>query len=483
MDSISGTSGSISSPGIGSGLNVNDIVQKLLDLDSQPLKIIQQRGQRLQTQLSAVGQLQSLVSSLQAATTPLTTASNYSLTTASTTDPSVVSAATSGGAVAGTYSVAVTQLAAAQTVVSASGQFSASTSVVGTGSLTITLGTLSADQTSFTPKTGATAVTVTIDSSSNTLAGIRDKINAANAGVTATIVTDNSGARLALQSSSTGAANGFKVTVDSPSLAPIAFDPPNGVNGLTRTAAAADTLASVNGIAITSSTNSLSNVIQGLTLNVNKLTTAGSPVQLTVANNTDAIKANITSFVAAYNALNGFIAGNTGYDPSTQKGGVLQGDSSTLGLQYQLRSLLGGFGTSSTTFASLASIGLTFQKDGSLSIDNTKLAAAVQNPAELQKALANVDTQNATNNGFFKKLSDWETTVLSFSGTLTSSQQSLQKSIKTNQTDQDNFNQRLSLTEKRLRAQYATLDTTVSQANALLKYVTQQFNTNSSSNK
>ncbi|WP_186801000.1 flagellar filament capping protein FliD, partial [Escherichia coli] len=107
----------------------------------------------------------------------------------------------------------------------------------------------------------------------------------------------------------------------------------------------------------------------------------------------------------------------------------------------------------------------------------------VQNPAELQKALANVDTQNAKNNGFFKKLSDWETTVLSFSGTLNSSQQSLQKSIKSNQNDQDNFNQRLSLTEKRLRAQYAALDTTVSQANALLKYVTQQFNTNTNSNK
>lgn len=483
MDSLNGTSGSIASPGIGSGLNVNDIVQKLLDLDSQPLKIIQLQGQRLQTQLSAVGQLQSLVGSLQAATTPLTTASNYSLTTATTSDPSVVSAATSGGAVAGTYSVAVTQLAAAQTVVSASGQYSASTSVVGTGSLTITLGTLSADQTSFTPKTGATAVTVTIDSSSNTLAGIRDKINAANAGVTATIVTDNSGARLALQSSSTGAANGFKVTADSPSLAPIAFDPPNGVNGLTRTAAAADTLASVNGIAITSSTNSLSNVIQGLTLNVNKLTTAGSPVQLTVANNTDAIKANITSFVAAYNALNGFIAGNTGYDPSTKKGGVLQGDSSTLGLQYQLRRLPKVVDDVPNPPSRLASIGLTFQKDGSLSIDNTKLAAAVQNPAELQKALANVDTQNAKNNGFFKKLSDWETTVLSFSGTLNSSQQSLQKSIKSNQNDQDNFNQRLSLTEKRLRAQYAALDTTVSQANALLKYVTQQFNTNTNSNK
>ncbi|MFS9605089.1 flagellar cap protein FliD N-terminal domain-containing protein, partial [Klebsiella pneumoniae] len=111
MDSLNGTSGSIASPGIGSGLNVNDMVQKLLDLDSQPLKIIQLQGQRLQTQLSAVGQLQSLVGSLQAATTPLTTASNYSLTTATTSDPSVVSAATSGGAVAGTYSVAVTQLA------------------------------------------------------------------------------------------------------------------------------------------------------------------------------------------------------------------------------------------------------------------------------------------------------------------------------------------------------------------------------------
>ena len=175
-------------------------------------------------------------------------------------------------------------LAASQTLVSASGQFAATTDIVGTGTLTISLGSWNAGQTAFTPKTGAQSVSITIDSTSNTLAGVRDKINAANAGVTATIVTDSTGSRLALQSSSTGAVNGFKVAVTetgAAGLGRLAFDPSVNIRQMTQTTAAADTQATVNGIAITSSSTTLSNVIQGLTLTLGKVTTA--PVQVTVS--------------------------------------------------------------------------------------------------------------------------------------------------------------------------------------------------------
>lgn len=475
MATISGTP-TISSAGIGSGLDVNAIVSQLLAVDTKPLSVLQATASKLQTQLSAFGRLQSLVSALQDATKPLLTSTNYSLTTAASSDVTAVGVTSTSSAVPGNYSVSVSALAASQTLVSASGQFTAATDVVGTGTLTISLGSYNAGQTTFTPKAGTQAVSITIDATNNTLAGIRDKINAANAGVTASIVTDSTGARLALQSTATGAVNGFKVAVvesGAAGLGRLGFDPTINVRQLTQTTAAADTQATVNGIAVTSSSTTLTNVIQGLTLSLSKVT--ASPVQLTVAANTDALKTMVTSFVSAYNALNAFVGDATKYDPVAKKGALLQGDSTTLGLQAQLRNVLGSYGSASTTFNTLSAIGLQFQKDGSLKIDDVKLSTAVQNPTELKKALSNVDTATPANNGFFKKLDDWESIALGTSGALPTRQQSIQKSIVANQKDQDAFQARLALTEKRLRSQYSALDSTVSQANALSKYVTQQI--------
>lgn len=150
MTSISGAP-TMSSAGIGSGLDVNSIVTQLMAVDSLPLKAMQASADRMQTQLSAFGQMQSLVSSLQDATTPLLTASNYSLMSATSSDSSSVSVTTATGAAPGNYSISVNALAASQTVVSTSGQFVAPTDVVGTGTLSISLGAWNAGQTAFTP--------------------------------------------------------------------------------------------------------------------------------------------------------------------------------------------------------------------------------------------------------------------------------------------------------------------------------------------
>ena len=244
----------LSSPGIGSGLDINGIVSKLMSIESQPMTKLQTEGKNLQTQLSAVGQLQSLMSSFQDAVKPLTQSSSYQQTSAVSSDSLSVGASTGTGAVTGTYSVNVSAVASAQTLVSAQGQFTASTDTVGTGSITLRLGTWNAGLTSFTPQTGSSDVVIPIDSTKNTLAGIRDAINAANAGVTASIVTDSSGARLALASTATGAANGFRVTVsdddgnntDASGLSRLAYDPANSAAQMTRAQAAADTSATIN---------------------------------------------------------------------------------------------------------------------------------------------------------------------------------------------------------------------------------------------
>jgi flagellar hook-associated protein 2 len=478
----SGT-GTISSAGIGSGLDVQNIITSLMAVEKQPLTVLQTKASTMQTQLSAFGQLQSLVSAFHDAAAPLFSADSFNLTNSSSTDPTSVSAASTTKAQPGSYSVAVSALASGQTTVSAAGQFTDSNTAVGTGSITISLGSWNAAQTTFTPKAGAQDVTIPIGADANTLAGIRDKINGANAGVTASLITDANGSRLALQSTTPGASNGFRVTVadddsnntDAAGLSRLAFDPANGVTQMSVTQKAGSTQATINGIAVTSDSTTLTDVVEGMTFSLNKVTTA--PVTINVTRNTDALKTMVTSFVSAYNTLSSFLTQATKYDPTTNTAALLQGDSTTTSIQSQLRQLVTQSGSSSSAFSTLSSIGVEFQKDGTLKVNDTKLTAAVKNLPELQKALANVDVANPSNNGFGKKIATWADNLLAFNGSITSRQQSIQDRIKSNQKDQDSLNARLALTQQRITAQYTALDQTMANANSLSKYVTQQITT------
>jgi flagellar hook-associated protein 2 len=480
------STGTISSAGVGSGLDVNSIVTQLMAVERQPLTRLQTTATTMKTQLSAFGQLQSLVSSLQDAAKPLFSADSFRLSNATSSDPTGVSAGTTTKAVPGIYSVAVSALSATQSVVSAGGAFADASAVVGSGSLMIRLGSWNADRTAFAPQTGSADITIPIGASEDTLAGIRDKINAADAGVSATVVTDASGARLALQSTTPGAANGFRVTVvdddgghsDAAGLSRLAFDPAGAGAQMTLAQAAANAEATINGIAVTSSSNTLDGVIDGITFNLGKVTT--QPVTVNVSRNTEAIKTMVAGFVAAYNQLNGFLAEATRYDPTTKQAALLQGDGTATGIQNQLRALVGQPSGASSMFATLSSIGVQLQKDGSLKLDDAKFAAAVGKLPELTKALANVDATVAGNNGIGKRFSAWATALLATDGSLPGKKKSIETRIARNQKDQDALEDRLAAIEARMRAQYSALDTTMSKANALAKYVTQQFYFNNS---
>jgi len=472
--------GSISSAGIGSGLDVSGIISKLMVSEQAPLTKLQRDASAMQTQLSAFGQMQSLVSGFRDATAALYATDAYSLTTAGSTDASTVGASSTPKAAPGSYAVSVTALAAAQNLVSASGQFAASTDAVGTGSLTIRLGTWNADRTAFTAKTGSSDIVVPVGASESTLAGIRDKINAANAGVSASIVTDATGARLALRSVATGAENGFRVTVtdddgngtDAAGLSRLAFDPPGGAGLMTLAQAAANTQATINGIAVSAPGATLTDVVEGLTFTLNKVTT--SPVTVTVARNTDAVKKALSAFVTAFNALNTFLDQTTRYDASTKTAAPLQGDAAAVGVQNQIRAALGQAGSGSATFATLSSIGVEFQKDGSLKLNDAKLATALGNLSELQNALALDDKASPSRNGFARKLAALADKLLASGGTLPGKTKSIETRIAANQKDQAKAVERLADIEKRLRAQYAALDSTMARANALSQYVSQQ---------
>jgi flagellar hook-associated protein 2 len=475
------TATSLSSPGIGSGLDVNTIISGLMAVEQRPITLLQRAEAKLQAKLSGFGQIQSLASSLNDALKVLTLGDVFKQTIANSSDSTAVSAAATVEATAASYSITVQKLASTQTLVSGSGQFDAPTDVVGTGTLTLRLGawnSVSATDTTpttFSPKAGSSDIAITIDAASQTLEGVRDKINAAAAGVTASIVNDASGSRLYIRSNETGRTSGFRLTVaetGAPGLGRLGFDPENAINDMTYAQAAANSRATINGIAVTSTTDAVSDAITGVSLRLGKVST--TPVNVTVSSNTEAAKAAINRLASAYNDLAKFVGEQTSYNASTKKAGQFQGDSTVVGLLNQVRSLLTQSSNASATFSNMSSIGLELQKDGSIKVNSTKLDNAVKNLPELSKALGNV-SGDPTSAGLAKRMNDYTEGLLAATGSFPTRTKSIQDSIAANTKDQQRVSDRLAQTEQRLRAQYTALDRTMSKYNALNKYVTQQF--------
>jgi flagellar hook-associated protein 2 len=315
----------------------------------------------------------------------------------------------------------------------------------------------------------------------DTLAEVRDKINAAKAGVMATIVTDASGSRLVMSSSETGEKNAFRVSAtdddgnntDAAGLSSLAFDPSSGATSMSQTQAAANALATVNGLSVSSASNTLSTVLQGVTLTLNK--TSNTPVSLTVATDATSIQKSITDFAAAYNSLNSYLADQTKYDAGTKTAGLLQGDSSTNALRSAMRQIAGGSGMAGGAFTRLAQVGLQPQADGSLLVDNAKLTAATANLTDLKTLFANKDLVDPKKNGFATSLQTWGDSILKFDGAITTRSDSFKRQIDANNNAQDAFNNRLTGIEARMRAQYTALDSKMAQMTALSSYVSQQF--------
>ena len=463
----------ISSPGIGSGLDVNSIVTQLMAIEKQPLNALQTKQTTIQSTISEYGKIQSAVSTLNDLAAKLAGTSAWQQTV-SNSSSTAVSAATNNSA-PGTYTVTVQSLASVQTI--ATGTPVPASTTPGAGTLHIELGTYGAGQTSFTPKAGATAVDVAI-AATDTLADVRDKINAAGAGVTALIMTDASGSRLLIRSNDSGGANAFRTS----GVASLAFDPSAGVTTMVQSQTAADAQATVNGLAVTSSSNTLSNIVDGLTLNLANVTT--DPVTVNVVTDTDALKKTISDFAAAYTAVVKLIGTDTKYDAATKTGGILQGDSAAVGIQRQLRTLAGSLSAASATFGHLSDVGLELQADGSMTVNDSKLGNALGNLAELKKMFANSDATDPTQDGFAKRFRVATDLMLGIDGAVTTRTAGLNAQLQRNEKDQDTWNTRLDQIEQRLRAQYTALDAVMAQLSTQSSYLTQQiaqYNASSSS--
>jgi len=468
----------ISSAGIGSGLDVNSIVTQLMAIEQQPLKVLQTKATTLQTTVSEYGKIKSAISTMRDLATKLASSTTWAQTT-STSNSTAVAAASNGSA-PGSYSVEVSKLASVQTV--ATGVVPAA-STLGSGTLRIELGAWSGTPaTTFTPKSGATAIDVAV-AATDTLADIRDKINQSGAGVTALVMTDSSGSRLLIRSAATGAASAFRTTVtdddgngsDAAGLSRLAYDPSTAVTQMTLSQTASDAAATVNGLPVTSTTNTLTNIVDGLTLTLNAETTLTGPATVNVLTDAEALKKTLTDFAAAYSAVVKLIATDTKYDPVAKKGAVLQGDSAATGMQRQLRMLAGSASTASSVFGRLSDVGLELQADGSMTVNATKLGAALANVPELKKMFWNSSATDPAADGFGKRFRAIADGMIGVDGALTTRTDGLGQQLQRNQKDQDALQLRLDAIEKRYRAQYTALDTAMAQLQTQSAYITQQL--------
>ncbi|PRC91489.1 flagellar filament capping protein FliD [Solimicrobium silvestre] len=411
--------GIISSLGIGSGLNASSIISQLMAVQDEPVNLLQNQEAGDQTTVSAFGSLQSALSQFQTSLQSLNNISQYQSQSATIANSAVATVSATSAAAVGTYSLQVNQLAQSQTLIAA-GQAS-TTSAIGVGTISFNLGTTNGTVTNgqygagttFT-NSGAAAKTVTITSADDSLTGIAAAINAANIGVTASILNDGSSTpnRLSLTSTATGAANSLQISVSGdPALSSLLDQDPTSTTGqnLTQTSAAQNAQFTLNGLAISSSTNTDSTVIPGVTLNLLS-TNLTSPTTLSISQtNTGTVNA-INSFVKAYNTIESTISQATAYDSSTKQSGPLQGQNSVVSILSQMQGVLDNpVPGASSTLSMLAQVGVSFNSDGTLSVNSTTL----------QTALASNPTAVA---GLFASTGSSTDSLINYTGTTSATQ-------------------------------------------------------------
>ncbi|MEW6353154.1 MAG: flagellar filament capping protein FliD [Pseudomonadota bacterium] len=380
----------ISVAGVGSGLDVNGIITQLMGLERQPLLQLDRKEAEFQAQLSAFGALKGSLSSFQTTVRGLSSLSKFQTHKATSADTTIYTANASSSAVAGSYAIEVVKLAQAHKINTAAqtSQTTAIGSGGGTTTLTFDFGTISGGTlsngvytgASFTLNSNKSSKTVTVNNTS-TLQGIRDAVNAANIGVTAAIINDGGATpyRLVLTSNDTGAANSLRIAVsgDAAISGLLAYNPA-GTQNPTQLVAAQDAQIKVDGLTVNKSSNTITDVVQGVTLNLLKQSASGVTTSLSVARDTDAVKSSINAFVKAYNDLNKTVQDLTAYNAATKQGSILQGDSGALAVIRQVRTTLNNtVKFINGNYSLLSQIGVSFQKDGTLSVDAAKLQAAI----------------------------------------------------------------------------------------------------------
>jgi flagellar hook-associated protein 2 len=460
----------VSSVGVGSGLDLEGLIGKIITAERDPSKNrLDLKEAKTQASISAYGSLKSTLAAFQTSLTNLQQTTFVNKRIASVGDKTVISATTTDAAQLGNYDISVLQLAKAQKLAT-TGNFADPNATVGSG------GTLN-----FTA--GISAFSVAVSASDN-LTTIRDNVNNAvgNSGVTASLLTEDAGlgngttyTRLIFSAKTTGATNAITITAtdddgiddDLTGLSQLA-----SVN-LNEKTAAKDARISIDGFVINSSTNVFNTAIDGVTLTALKESNdlLNPPTSsLTIANDTNALKTEIEKFVATYNELITVINKLTDYDPKTETRGLLGSDGGVKAIESQVRRIFNStVGDAAGDFNSLAFAGIATNKDGSVKLDSTKFATAVNTRfADLGKLFsgsAGIATQlSAATKGFLDK-----------GGILDTRTEGYQSALKTVEKDRDKLEYRLTKIEARYRKQFTNLDNIVRQLNQTGTFLGQQL--------
>lgn len=466
---------SISTLGIGSGLDLSSILDSLQAAQKATLTPISKQQSSFTAKLSGYGTLKSALVSFQTANTALNKADLFTATSTSSSS-TAFSATTTGNAVAGKYTINVTQLAQSQTLTTKNTQPDSKTAIAtGDSVLTIQQG---GDK---------KPVTIDISAANSSLSGIRDTINNAKAGVSASIINVGNGQyRLSITSDDTGGDNAMSLSVSGDSALQ-SFMGYNGTstdaaNGMEESVTAQDAELTVNNIKITNSSNTISDALEDITLNLNNVTTGTQT--LTITKDTSKAETAVKAWVDAYNSLQDtfssltkYTAVDTGADAQNSSNGALLGDSTLRTIQTQLKGLLNNT-QSSSSFKTLAQIGVTSDPStGKLELDGDKLKTALKKDAAgVQEMIVGDGKTSGITTTIGNNLTSW----LSSTGIIKAATDGVSKTLNSLTAQYNKASERIDSEMARYKAQFTQLDVMMSSLNSTSSYLTQQFDTSSS---
>lgn len=393
---------SIESLGIGSGLLTNQLVDDLVAAEREAADIrLENKTLKNEAQLTAYGTYKSVVSKLQTAAKDLADPESILNVNTKISNEDALDVETNGTVAAGNYQVNIDQLAQSHSL--ASKRFDTLDESVGTGTLSFDFGEYSYDGddnvTGFERNTDLSSFEIELDSSNNTLNGIRDTINNADKGVSASIVNDGEGYRLLLTSEDTGKEFAMRIQASGTAgLDALAYNAQetDPANNMEETLKGTNAALSVNGLAITSTNNSITDVIDGVTLNITQ--TTDTALTLDFKRDTEGLVEKVDGFVNAYNEYRAVYAEVTKFDQSTNVGGLLNGDSTVRAVNTQVKQLLSSMveGLESESVRSLADLGIyTDQDDGyQLKLNTLELTSALRNNADAVAGILATDVSS-----------------------------------------------------------------------------------------
>ena len=460
---------SISTLGVGSGLDLSSILDSLEAAEKSTLTPISKQ------QSSYTAKLKSALESFQTANTALNKADLFTATS-TTSSSSAFSATTTGSAIAGKYTISVSQLAQAQTLTTKNSQKDSKAAIDSV--LTIQQGG------------GKDPVTIDISAGNSSLSGIRDAINNAKAGVSASIINVGNGEyRLSITANDTGSNNAMKLSVsgDSALESFMGYNgtPGDSSNGMIESVTAQNAKLTVNNVEIENSSNTISDSLEDITLNLNDVTTGNQT--LTISKDTSKAENAVKAWVDAYNTLQDtfssltkYTAVDAGAESQDSSNGALLGDSTLRTIQTQLKTLLANT-HSSSNYKTLAQIGITSDAStGKLEIATDKLQTALKNDAAgIGEMFIGDGKSTGVTTGISNNLTSW----LSSTGIIQAAKDGVSKTLN-NLTDQYNAaSERIDTLMTRYKAQFTQLDVLMNSLNSTSSYLTQQFDTSNSNSK